>query len=264
MLKGDGSAELLHLKMSWDVERYEARHSYVWNFGANLIETLDPKPGERILDLGCGGGHLADRISSSGATVIGVDSSPAMIAQARINFPRLRFLLSDGASFSLDEPVDAVFSNAALHWMKPPEPIAVAIARALRPGGRLVAEFGGKGNIRAVLDGLAGIFEGVRDHWYFPSIAEYAALLERHGLIVTFAALFERPTPLEGDDGMEDWMEMFCGTFFDGVPPPRRSETRHRIAETLRPRLYRNGKWIADYRRLRVIAVKEPVEPPRY
>jgi trans-aconitate methyltransferase len=244
--------------MSWDVERYEARHSYVWNFGADLIEALDPKSGERILDLGCGAGHLSDRISRSGATVIGVDNSPAMIAQARINFPHLKFLLANGASFSLDEPVDAVFSNAALHWMKPPEPVAAAIARALRPGGRLVAEFGGRGNIRAVLDGLSSVFEGVKEYWYFPSIAEYATLLEQQGLTVTFAALFERPTPLEGEDGIEDWMEMFCGTFFDGIPAPSRSKTRHQVGESLRPRLYRNGKWVADYRRLRVVAVKEP------
>lgn len=245
-------------QMSWDVERYEARHSYVWNFGADLIEVLNPKPGERILDLGCGAGQLSYQISRSGAAVIGVDKSPAMIAQARINFPHLKFLLADGASFSLQEPVDAVFSNAALHWMKPPEPVAAAISQALRSGGRLVAEFGGKGNIRQILDALSDVFGGVQQYWYFPGIAEYSTLLERHGLAVTFAALFDRPTPLEGEDGMEDWLEMFCGTFFDGVSAPQRAEARRKVAGILRPHLYRGGKWVADYRRLRVVAIKEP------
>jgi len=247
--------------MSWDVERYEARHSYIWNLGAGLIELLDPKPGERIVDLGCGSGQLTGQIAQSGATVIGVDSAPAMIAQARINFPQLKFLLADAANFTIDEPVDAVFSNAALHWMKPPEPVAAAIHRALKPGGRLVAEFGGRGNIRAILDALSAVFDGAENYWYFPSIAEYAKLLEDSGLSVTFAALFERPTPLEGEDAMEDWMEMFCGTFLNGVSAPRRAELRRNVAERLRPRLYRDGKWIADYRRLRIVAIKEPVEP---
>src|SRR5271170_1269972 len=146
--------------MSWDVERYEARHSYVWNFGASLIELLDPKPGERIVDLGCGSGQLTEKIAQSGATVIGVDNAPAMVAQARINYPHLKFLLSDAAALTLEPPVDAVFSNAALHWMRPPELVVSAIAGLLSPGGRLVAEFGGKGNIRTVLDALSEVLGG--------------------------------------------------------------------------------------------------------
>lgn len=251
------------LEMSWDVERYEARYSFVWSSGADLIELLNPKPGEQIVDLGCGAGQLSERIAQSGASVTGVDSSPSMIAQARINFPHLKFQLCDAAQFVPDKPVDAVFSNAALHWMKPPEPVVAAIARALRPGGRLVAEFGGKGNIRQVLHALEPIFAGVEQYWYFPSIAEYATLLEQHGLSVQFAALFDRPTPLEGEDGMADWMQMFCGTFFEGMPGPKRQEVKQDVSKSLRPELCRDGSWVADYRRLRIAAVKEPAKPSK-
>jgi trans-aconitate 2-methyltransferase len=242
--------------MSWDVERYEARHSYVWNLGASLVELLDPKPGERILDLGCGSGQLTHQISESGAAAIGVDNAPAMIAQARLNYPKLKFLLADAAGLQLDQPVDGVFSNAALHWMRPPEPVVEMIARVLAPGGRLVAEFGGKGNIRTVLEALSGVLGGEVNPWYFPSIGEYASLLERHGLAVTLAMLFDRPTPLEGQDGMDDWMQMFCGAVFDGVPERESQELRRKVSDRLKPRLYRDGKWSADYKRLRVVAYR--------
>lgn len=240
----------------WDVERYQARHSYVWEYANSLIELLAPQPHERIVDLGCGTGHLTARIAESGATAIGVDRDPAMIAQARINFPQIAFQLADASTFRVKEPVDAVFSNAALHWVTEPVPAAAAIAAALKPHGRFIAEFGGEGNVKAVLDAIRLCIPGAESPWYFPSIAEYTGILERQGLAVTFARLFPRLTPLEGEDGMRDWLQMFGARFFESVPPSRRPELVTRVETLLRDRLWRENRWVIDYQRLQVVAKK--------
>ncbi len=247
-------------RISWDVERYEASHGYVWDYGAPLLDLLAACPGERILDVGCGSGQLTARIAESGAAVLGIDSSPNMIAQARINFPNLPFLLADAASYRPDEPFDAVFSNAALHWMKPPAAVAASIAGALKPGGRFVAEFGGRGNVAAVAEALRtclGITRAAaRNPWYFPSIAEYSTLLEENGLEVTAAALFPRPTPVLGPGGLRDWLEMFGGSFLEGLSAHARESLFRRMETLLAPTLFHDGAWNIDYRRLRVQARK--------
>jgi SAM-dependent methyltransferase len=233
----------------WDVERYEAGHSYVWNFGRGLIEWLNPQAGEQILDAGCGAGQLTAEIAATGATVFGVDSAPSMVAQARLNYPKARhtnleFGLADLTSFTAAEPFDAIFSNAALHWVRPPEEAARRLAAALKPGGRLVAELGGHGNVgrvRAVL--------GEHSHpWYFPSIAEYGAILEGAGLELVQAVLFDRPTRVEGEGGLNDWLEMYI--------PALDASVRAEAVEKLRPSMYSDGGWTLDYRRLRIQARK--------
>ena len=133
---------------TWDATTYQARHSYVFVHGENLVELLEPQPGERILDLGCGSGQLTAKIAESGAEVWGIDQSAEMIAEARRNFPDLQFEVGDAASFTVPKPFDAIFSNAALHWVKDAEGVAASVARALLPGGRFVLEMGGKGNVQ--------------------------------------------------------------------------------------------------------------------
>jgi SAM-dependent methyltransferase len=244
---------------AWDAERYEGKHSYVWQFGAGLVDVLAPREGEHILDIGCGTGQLTAEIAGRGAHVVGLDSSTNMLGQARQNYPGQSFVLADATNFRFPEPFDAVFSNAALHWVRDAEAAVECIARALRPSGRFVAEFGGKGNIASIMSALSAVFGVEADQrcpWFYPSIGEYAPLLERHRLEVREARLFDRPTPVEGEDGMENWLQMFCGRYFEGLTAERTQEKIREITAILRPGCYHDGNWTVDYRRLRVVAVK--------
>jgi trans-aconitate 2-methyltransferase len=236
--------------MSWDAKQYQARHSYVFEYGQAVLDLLAPQPGERILDLGCGSGQLTAAIAAAGAHVIGIDSSPEMLVEARAHYPEIEFRLGDAADFALAEPVDAVFSNAALHWVKNAAGAAVSISRALKPGGRFVAEFGGHGNVQSVIDALRSILGPVETPWYFPSIGEYASLLELHALETRAAWLIDRPTIVNGEDGMENWLGVFVGGF---VHDP---DALRQVAARLRPTHYKDGAWTLDYRRLRLIAHK--------
>jgi trans-aconitate 2-methyltransferase len=250
---------------TWDAALYDGKHSFVWKYGAGVIELLAPQPGERILDLGCGTGHLTAQIAAAGAEVVGIDKSPDMIDEARKSYPTLRFEVADGADFAFDAPFDAIFSNAALHWMTEPERVVVCMARALKTGGRLVAEFGGKHCMRPVIEAVQQALgetdpsaRGTPPFWYFPSIGEYAPLLERHGLAVSTALLFDRPTPLEGgEEGLRVWLKMFANLLFDGMTEERQREMFARVEAQLRPTYFRDGAWIAPYTRLRIAATKE-------
>ena len=250
----------------WDPALYDGKHSFVWKYGAELIELLAPQRGERVLDLGCGTGHLTQQMALTGAEVIGLDFSPAMIAQARKNYPHIEFIEADAAAFEFVRPFDAVFSNAALHWMTKPEAVVECVARALKPGGRFAAEFGGKGNIEAIRHALRQALRApgiARDEewnpWYYPSIAEYASLLERHGLAVRYATLFDRPTALEeGERGLRLWLEMFASSLLESVSPDQKEEMIRHVEDQLRPTQFRDGTWYADYTRIRVLARREP------
>lgn len=249
----------------WASGLYESKHSFVWQYGADCIELLSPQRGDRILDLGCGTGQLTQKIAASGAIAIGIDRAPTMIEQARKNYPDLRFEVADARNFHFEEPFDAVFSNATLHWIKEPEQVISCIWKALKPGGRFVAEFGGKGNIKKIATAINNALEATGypaspelNPWYFPSIGEYATLLEKQGLSVTYATLFERPTRLEdGEKGLPNWIEMFANSILQAIPATKRSSFIQQIENQLRPELYRDGTWFADYKRIRVVASKD-------
>lgn len=249
----------------WNAELYDRKHSFVSQLGSDVVEILSPKYGECILDIGCGTGHLSEKITTFGAKVVGIDSAATMIEQARKNYPSLQFEVIDATNLHFTEQFDAVFSNAALHWIKEPEKVVSGIYQALKPKGRFVAEFGGKGNVNAIVTALynslqaAGYpVEEALNPWYFPSIGEYGALLEKHGLELTFATLFDRPTPLDdGEQGMQNWIKMFANNILAVFPAEQQMSIIADIEKQLRPTLYKNGTWFADYRRIRVIAIKD-------
>jgi trans-aconitate methyltransferase len=249
----------------WDASRYDGGHSFVWKYGAGVIDLLAPREGERILDLGCGTGHLTREIAARGAEVIGIDRSPDMIAQAKRLYPDLRFEITDATDFQFAEPFEAVFSNAVIHWIRDQDALLASIHRALKPGGRFVAEMGGKGNLRAIKRALHRAIESAghtvpekASFRYFATIGEYAGLLERHGFTVAQAFYFERPTALEGgEEGLRNWIEVFADNEMSATPTDERAQIIRRIEDDLRPELYREGVWFADYRRLRIFAIKD-------
>lgn len=241
--------------MDWNAALYEQRHSFVWKNGEDLIALLDPAPGERVLDVGCGTGQLTAKLAATGALVTGLDNSATMLEQARVACPAGQWIHASLPDYEPSEQFDAIFSNAALHWIRPPQQAAGRMFAALRPGGRLVAEFGGSGNVASLLDAAREIFgergQSVETPWYFPSVGEYSTVLENAGFEVLYAVLFDRVTPLEGGEaGLANWLEVFA--------PQWRASVLDRFEEKVRPRLYdvQSGQWRLDYRRLRIAARK--------
>lgn len=247
----------------WNADLYDRKHSFVAEYGAALLDLLAPRPSEFILDLGCGTGALTQQIADRRATVLGIDSAASMIAQAQQNYPNLRFEVADATDLPFVEQFDAIFSNAVLHWVKPPEAAIARMWQALKPGGRLVVEFGGKGNVNAIATALEQSLREMGypspetlNPWYFPSIGEYTNLLEQQGFEVQFAALFDRPTPLSDADGIQNWIKMFAQSFLQAVPTGQQTAFLTQITERIRSQLYHDGTWFADYRRIRAIALK--------
>ncbi len=242
---------------TWDPERYARNALFVSDLGAPVLELLAPKPGERILDLGCGDGALTEKLVVAGCTVVGVDASAEQIEAARGR--RLDARVGSGERLPFDSEFDAVFSNAALHWMKRVDDVIGGVQQALRPGGRFVGEFGGLGCVErirnALLEALSkrGIDGHSRDPWYFPSDEQYGERLRAGGFEIRFIALIPRPTPLPGDIGA--WLETFGESFLSGVPPEARVDLIDEVREALRPALCNpDGSWWADYVRLRFAA----------
>ena len=248
----------------WNANLYDTKHKFVSSLATETVELLSPKVGERILDIGCGTGHLTQEIANCGAEVLGVDSAETMILQARQNYPNLQFAVMDAINLEFTGEFDAVFFNAVLHWIKQPEKVIAGVWKSLKPGGRFVAEFGGKGNINSIQTALEraicqenSAFENLLNPNYFPSIAEYGSLLEKQGFELTFATLFARPTPLDGESGMVNWLQMFRNSVLAAFSEDTQAKILANVVEQLRPTLYKNGTWFADYRRLRVVAIKE-------
>ena len=242
---------------TWSPTDYAAHAGFVADLGTPLIELLAPRPGERILDLGCGDGALTRRIASLGVSIVGVDSSEEMLAAARAK--GLDVLHMSGEHLTFDSEFHAVFSNAAMHWMRDADSVLAGVHRALRPGGRFVAEFGGQGNVAAISVALVAVLarhgvDGWRSFpWYFPSADTYRSKLEDHGFTVESISLIPRPTPLPTD--MSGWLWTFANPFLALLPEGRRAVALEQVVGLLRPVLCDEaGQWTADYVRLRFSA----------
>jgi SAM-dependent methyltransferase len=244
---------------TWDPERYAANARFVSDLGIPALELLAPAAGERILDLGCGDGALTVKIAAMGCEVVGVDSSAAQIGAAKALGLDTRVM--DAEHLSFDAEFDAVFSNAALHWMRDPDRVIAGVCRALRPNGRFVAEFGGYGCIAKIKKALIGALDrrGLNGEsvnpWFFPKVEDYAHRLTVGGFAVQYIALIPRPTPLPGD--IIGWLETFGESFVSALPPAERPAYLEEVRDALRKDLCdAEGKWIADYVRLRFSAEK--------
>ena len=244
---------------TWDPEKYARSARFVADLGMPVVKLLDPKPGERILDLGCGDGALTEKLVAVGCEVVGVDGSPEQIEAARKR--GLDAHVVDGQQLSYSNEFDAVFSNAALHWMKQSDAVIAGVWHALKAGGRFVAECGGEGNVQKI---VAAVYQVLRERdidpepinpWYFSTPETYTKQLEARGFRVKSIELIQRPTPLPGD--ISDWLEMFTATFLNAVPDADRAACTQQIRDILRPDLCdAEEKWTADYVRLRFAATK--------
>jgi trans-aconitate methyltransferase len=245
----------------WNAEVYARNARFVSSLGEPVLELLSPKPGERILDVGCGDGVLTKRIVDAGAIVTAVDHSPEMIAASQTLGLDAR--IADATALPFEKEFDAVFTNATLHWVKAhPEACVAGAFRALKPGGRFVGEFGGHGCVAAVVVALLAELErrGIADAaakipWYFPSAEEYRAQLERAGFHVDYVAVIPRPTPLP--TGMRGWLSTFANRFCDALPQEERDPFLDDVTARLVPVLCNSqGRWTADYTRLRFKAIR--------
>ncbi len=238
---------------TWNSEGYAKHARFVSDLGSPVLELLAPAPGERILDVGCGDGVLTRKIADLGCTVVGVDSSPEFVRSARSL--GLQVVEQDAADMQFRAEFDAVFSNAALHWMKDADAVIGGVAQALRPNGRFVAEMGGYGCVKTIQDALVQELDcRGRDGrsaipWYFPSVEDYGARLAAAGFETPYIALIPRPTPLPD---MMGWLTTFALCFTAQLPSEQREEYLQRVIERLRPKLCdASGRWTADYVRLR-------------
>lgn len=241
----------------WTSDTYRENAAYVPALGAAVFELLNPQPGERILDLGCGEGSLTEKIAAAGAEVVGVDASPDMIAAAAARGLDARLL--DAEQLEFDREFDAVFSNAVLHWVRDHDAMLAGVHRALKPGGRFVAEFGGHGNIAAIQTAIRAVLStrgwDTNIRRYYATDAEYSARLLKHGFVVTQIALIPRPTPLP--TGIRGWLETFERATIDRIPEAGRESFLQDVEDLLRPEICdREGRWTAHYVRLRYSARK--------
>jgi trans-aconitate methyltransferase len=244
---------------TWNAQTYATNARFVADRGLPVLELLNPQPGDRILDLGCGDGALTIKLKEFGCEVVGVDASENLIQAAQAL--GLDAHVMDGHQLEFDRPFDAVFSNAALHWMQQPEQVIAGVWRSLKPGGRFVGEFGGAGNVatihQALMAGMRvlGYEPEVLNPWYFPRPDEYQTQLTAAGFQVSQIGLIPRPTPLP--TGVSGWLETFANPFTQALPDDERSAFLDTIVKTVEPTLCdANGQWTADYVRLRFAAIK--------
>jgi trans-aconitate methyltransferase len=250
--------------MKWNSTLYDNSHDFVSQYGKGILSFLNPKPAETILDLGCGTGDLTKEIFLTGARVKGVDSSSDMITKAKAKFPEIEFHQMDARELKFDDKFDAIFSNAVLHWIPQKEIVISKMYSHLNDNGRIVLEFGGKGNNQQMLKVLREVFlqrgyvsNAKINYWYYPSIGEYSTELEKQNFRVTHAEHFDRITPLKSDQGIKDWFLMFGDYLFVDISEKEKNDILDEVQDKLKATHFIDGVWNADYKRIRIVAVKE-------
>lgn len=259
------SLKKIPLSNNWNANLYDDKHSFVSKYGEELVDILAPKPGETILDLGCGTGYLTQLISESGANVIGIDNSTEMVDKAQHQYPGIDFRIMNAEDFDFKQSLDAIFSNATLHWVLNKQRAVECMYDSLKTGGRLVLEMGGKDNVNGIIVALKNsllkhgyVKEAGINTWYFPSLSGYTLLLESKGFRVMYAEHYDRETRLQdNDNGIKNWLKMFGGAYLRGINESETEKILDEVQENLKGTHYREGSWYADYKRLRVVAIKK-------
>lgn len=245
--------------MEWNASLYEKHHGFVAEYGKGLLEFVTPDPRQAILDLGCGTGTLTHELAGRAGRVVGIDASPEMVATARRSFPNIEFLVADALELPFENQFEVVFSNAVLHWLRDHERLLKNIRRALKPGGRLVCEFGARGNVAAIEDAFARACEeqGLRyeSRFNFPAPDAFAQLLKANQFSPDLMVAYHRPTVLhEGEQGLRCWMRQFFAGHLQPLSAEQQEYLLGRAEALARPRLWDGNAWVADYRRLRAVA----------
>lgn len=251
------------MNIKWDAKKYTTDFAFVHQYGNSVITLIDADKGSCVLDLGCGNGALTKTIQEKGYRVKGLDSSKELLEVARKNYPDIEFVQADATDFTISNPVDVVFSNAVFHWIdkERQQDMLKCVYKSLKKNGQFVFEFGGYGNNQLIHNTLSTIFSNYgysyKIPFYFPTISEYAVLLENSGFRVTYAILFNRPTELKGENGLKEWIKMFVKIpFLTAGIDEEKEPIIDKTAEILRNDLYINGKWYADYVRIRMKAIR--------
>lgn len=244
----------------WDSNNYTDNFQFVHKYGEGVLNLLTAPLGSFVIDLGCGNGALTERLINKGYRTLGIDASPQMLEKAKELHPNLDFRLDDAGTFKLSEKADAIFSNAVFHWIDDHDKLVKNVSENLKSGGEFVFEFGGKGCAQTVHNAMEQAFSlfglKYKNSFNFRSIGEFAPLLEKHGFSVKYAELYDRPTEQAGENGLENWIDMFLGSAFNGVDDNTKAEIIGKVVEICRPKLYTGGKWFVDYVRLQMKAIK--------
>lgn len=247
--------------MKWNAELYDSKHEFVSRYGRGLLNELDLKPGQTILDLGCGTGKLSGDLAAQGAEVIGVDASPEMVEHAKACNPQLSFSVADAACLPYENFFDIIFSNAVFHWIADQNALLDSVFNALKPGGILLCEFGGERNTEQIFNAFREEFskfgQVFENPFYYPSAKEYRKLLLKHGFEIEFVRDFDRPTPLaDGTKGLRNWLEQFYVSGLSRLSKEEKDMLLSKLETRLKPLLWDGTQWIADYRRIQVKAKK--------
>ena len=246
--------------MKWNVNDYTKNASYVSQYGQDVLELLNPKSGEHILDLGCGDGELAQKIEAKGAIVTAIDSSEDMIHAAQKR--GLNAHVISGEEMNYENRFHAIFSNAALHWMKSSDIVIGNTFTALQANGRFCAEMGASGNVQTIVAQIYkelarnGLNGDDYNPWYFPQKQTYAQQLEQAGFVIEYIEQFDRPTELPTD--VAGWLSTFAKPFLIDIDEAQTEDFIQSIKEGVSDTLKdKNGKWYADYVRLRFNVYKK-------
>jgi trans-aconitate methyltransferase len=247
--------------MKWNSNLYDNKHSFVAEYGKVMIDFVNVKKGQKILDLGCGTGVLTNELAKNGATVIGTDLSKDMIDKAKLNYPNLTFQVEDATNLSFRNDFDTVFSNAVFHWIPNQKKLLHSVYRSLKDNGSLICEFGAKNNISKIQTSFEKVLRQKGYSYYspffFPSKEEYSVLLNQAGFEVKYVIEYDRPTPLaDGENGLRNWISQFFASDLLKFSDDAKEQILLETENICKNSIWENDKWVADYRRIQVIAVK--------